>query len=333
MAAKAGANQPFDIVIVAQAGRLAYEALLFAASLKARAPGFGGRLFVAEPQPGPLWPTDPRVPADLRAAIEEQGAMFVPFESRLFGAAYPHGNKIEALSQLPTDGAFLFFDSDTIILNDLAALEVDFIRPTASMRRGDTWPKEALYGPDRATIWKSLYDRFGLDFVSSQDPNHPDGHWERYLYFNAGWFLGPSAKAFGDRFAQMALSIRDDPPEELAAQSLDPWLDQVALPLVIHALGGGRPDAAALRLDDDLACHWRVLPLFYARAPDRAVEILHAVAAPNRIKKHLKGYAPFRRMLYQGKGIEARALFDRADLPRSEAEIRKRLKAKRLWLR
>ena len=35
-------------------------------------------------------------------------------------------------------------------------------------------------------------------------------------------------------------ACRDDAPPELVCQSLDPWLDQVALPLVIHALGGGR---------------------------------------------------------------------------------------------
>ena len=51
-------DQPetFDVVIVAQAGRLTYEAVLFAASLRHFAPDFKGRLIVAEPQPGPLWP-------------------------------------------------------------------------------------------------------------------------------------------------------------------------------------------------------------------------------------------------------------------------------------
>ncbi len=33
------ARQPFNIMIVAQAGRLQYEALLMAASLRANAPG------------------------------------------------------------------------------------------------------------------------------------------------------------------------------------------------------------------------------------------------------------------------------------------------------
>jgi hypothetical protein len=38
-------------------------------------------------------------------------------------------------------------------------------------------------------------------------------------------------------------------------------------------------------------------------------------------------------MVYQGGGREARAMFDRAALPRREQAIRNRLKAAGLWLR
>ena len=54
MSPGANRSEEFDIVIVAQAGRLTYEAVLFAASLRHSAPDFAGRLLVAEPQPGPL---------------------------------------------------------------------------------------------------------------------------------------------------------------------------------------------------------------------------------------------------------------------------------------
>ena len=47
----------------------------------------------------------------------------------------------------------------------------------------------------------------------------------------------------------------------------------------------------------------------------------------------LKEYEPFRRMLFQGKGDAARALFDRADLPVREQSIRSTLKREGLWLR
>ena len=64
------------------------------------------------------------------------------------------------------------------------------------------------------------------------------------MYFNAGWFYGADPKAFGERFLEYALAVRDDRPDALVIQSLDPWLDQVVLPLVIHSFGGGRPAPA-----------------------------------------------------------------------------------------
>jgi hypothetical protein len=82
-----------------------------------------------------------------------------------------------------------------------------------------------------------------------------------------------------------------------------------------------------------VTCHYRTLPLLYARESDHVVEVLQEVAAPNVIKKVLKDYEPFRRMIYQGKGAEARALFDRAALPTREQAIRNTLKREGLWLR
>jgi hypothetical protein len=327
------ARRLFNIMIVGQAGRLQYEALILAASLRAVAPGFAGRLIVAEPQPGPLWPEDPRLPAPFRAALEEFGAEVLPFESRHFGARYPQGNKIEGLAVLPPGAPFLFLDSDTLILSEIGDVPFDFARPSASMRREGTWPVEDLYWPGYGATWRALYDRFGLDFGSSLDLSQPDEYWQRYLYFNAGWFFGADPAAFGARFLDWALSVRDDPPAELVLQPLDPWLDQVVLPLVIHSFGGGRPGPELAGLDGGVTCHYRSFPLLYARESDRVVEVLEEVTAPNRIKKLLKEYPPIRRMVYQGGGREARAMFDRAALPRREQAIRNRLKAAGLWLR
>ncbi|WP_233193041.1 hypothetical protein [Acidimangrovimonas sediminis] len=323
----------FNIVIVAQAGRLQHEALLFAASLRATNPDFSGRLFIAEPQPGPLWPQDPRI-ADpqTREMLIALGATFLPFESRHFGAAYPYGNKIEALSALP-DAPFVFFDTDTLVTGELGRVGFDFDRPSASMRREGTWPEIALYGPGYTATWKSLYDRFGLEFESTLDLGQPDEYWERYLYFNAGWFFHRSPAAFGKRFLETALAIRDDGPEEIVCQPLDPWLDQVALPLVIHGLGGGRPGPELAGLDGDVTCHYRLLPLLYARESDRVVEVLEQVSAPNPIKKLLRGSEAMRKLVYQGKGARVRAMFDRDDLPRREQMIRNAIKREKLWLR
>lgn len=323
----------FNILVVAQAGRLQYEALLFAASLRHCDPGFSGRLIVAEPAPGGAWPGDPRVEDAARTALLDLGAEIVPFAATQFGASYPQGNKIEALAALPPDEPFVFFDSDTVVTGALSALPFDFARPSASMRREGTWPEIELYGPGYTAIWKALYDRFGLDFDSSLDRTQPDEYWERYLYFNAGWFFGADPARFGARFLDIARSIRDDPPPELALQSLDPWLDQIALPLVIHDLGGGRPGPGLSGLDGGVTCHWRVLPLAYARESDRVIEVIETVAAPNRIKRVLKAYEPMQRMIYQGRGQKVRAMFDRDDLPRKEKAIRNKIKRAGYWTR
>ncbi|MGV8984954.1 MAG: hypothetical protein ACOH2H_01550 [Cypionkella sp.] len=327
------ARQVFNILAIGQSGRLAYEAVLLAASLRAQDPEFPGKIFIAEPQPGPRWQGDPRIQEKpVRALLTDLGVTFLPFESKIFGSSYPYGNKIEALAALP-DEPFLFLDTDTLILDSFAKVSFDFKRPAASMRREGTWPKLELYGPGYAAIWKSLYDRFGLDFASSLDPSQPDEYWKRYLYFSAGWFFHQSPRAFGDRFAAYAKEIGDTPPATLVCQEMNPWLDQVVLPLVIHAFGGGRPGPELAGMDGDVTCHYRTLPLLYARESDRVVAVLEEVAAPNTIKKVLKEYEPFRRMVFQRKGHAARALFDRADLPVREQSIRNTLKREGLWLR
>jgi hypothetical protein len=333
MARKKAARQTFNIMIVGQGGRLQFEAMLFMASLRAMSPEFAGNVYIAEPQPGPLWPKDPRMNVEVRTALEEFGAKIVPFESRHFGYAYPYGNKIEGLLALPKGEPFVFFDTDTLITGDLSAVPFDFNRPSASMKREGTWPVEELYWPGYTAIWRSLYDKFGLDFDSSIDQSQPDEYWRRYLYFNAGWFFGACPHAFGERFAEYALAIRENAPPELVIQPLDPWLDQVALPLVIHAFGGGRPGPELDGLDGAVTCHYRVLPLFFARESDLAISVMETVAAPNKVKKWLKNYEPFKRMIYQGRGQKVRALFDRADMPPKEQQIRNQIKAAGFWMR
>ncbi|QJF50718.1 hypothetical protein [Roseobacter ponti] len=324
----------FNIVVVAQSGRLAYEALLFAASLRHSSPGFTGRLLVAEPQPGPLWPGDPRISDDaITGALTDLDAEILPFENRHFGASYPYGNKIEMLRAMPAGEPFVFFDTDTLITGDITRVPFDFDRPTASLRREGTWPDPPLYGPGYTGIWKSLYDKFGLEFESSLDPDYPDEYWRRYLYFNAGFFFFRCPQEFGALFEEYALAIRDHAPEALCAQTLTPWLDQIALPLVIHALGGGRDTLPAGLLDGEISCHYRTFPLLYARENDAVVELLETVAAPNRLKKVLKGFHPIRRNVYQGRGAKVRALFDRDNLPKREAAIRNRIRSQKLWMR
>ncbi|WP_282078712.1 hypothetical protein [Epibacterium ulvae] len=324
----------FNILIVAQAGRLQYEALLFAASLRQYSPKFQGRLIVAVPQMGPLWTEDPSLKDDeVIEALSRLGAEIVPFENKVFGERYKHGNKIEALKVLPPEAPFIFFDSDTLITNEICDVPFDFTRPSASLRREGTWPKPTLYGPGHTKIWQSLYTRFGLDFESSLDPKQPEGYWKRYLYFNAGFFYGSCPRTFGTRFLQYAETLKRDLPRELIGQSLNPWLDQVALPLVIHSLGGGRDTLPAGYLDGHTSCHYRLFPLLYARESDRTVKALEHITAPNWLKRILKRHDPIKRMVYQGKGAKVRALFDQNNLPKRENAIRKRIKAEGYWIR
>lgn len=332
MTAKMPVGQPFNIVAVVQSGRLQFEALLLAASLRRSSPGFAGRLFLAEPQHGGAWPRDPAVtdPA-IRAMLQDLGATFLPFEARHFGQKYPNGNKIEALAHLP-DEPFVFLDTDTLILGDIGAVPFDFARPSASMRREGSWPIPQPYlGYDQ--IWGALYSRFGLDLATSLDLSQPAEYWQRYLYFNAGWFFGHSPRRFGALMLDYALSIRNDPPAELAAQELYPWLDQIALPLVIHTLGGGRPGPELAGMDGDVTCHYRHIPLLYARESDRAVAVLEEVARQQPLRRLLRDHEPVKLMVYQNRGRKARALFDRADLPRREQALRAVLKEAGLWLR
>ncbi len=333
MPKKTSKQQPFNIMIVGQAGRLQYEALLFLASLRANCPDFQGRVIIVEPQPGPKWDNDPRMTADIRDVLLGLGAEIAPFENKHFGQSYPYGNKIEGLAAMPAGEPFVFFDTDTLITGDIESVPFDFSKPAASMKRSGTWPEEELYWPGYTAIWRSLYNKFGLVFETSLDLSQPDEYWERYLYFNAGWFFGSDPKTFGARFLEYALAVRDNRPPELVIQSLDPWLDQIVLPLVIHSFGGGRPDESLNGLDGDVTCHYRVLPLFYARETDHAVKMMEEVAAPNKIKKWLKQYDAFKRMIYQGRGQKVRAMFDRDDMPPREKQIRNKIKSAGFWIR
>jgi hypothetical protein len=320
----------FNILAIAQSGRLEHEAILLAASLRHSDPDFQGTLYFAEPQPGPKWQDDPRMSDRTRKRLTALGAVILPFETRAFGSDYPHGNKIEALAALP-DAPFLFLDTDTLITGPISAIRFDFSKPSASMKRENTWPKVELYGPTLHDTWAALYARFKLDFGSSWDTAHPQDYWQRYLYFNAGWFFHQSPQAFGNRFLAWAKDIRANPLPELICQELYPWLDQITLPLVIHSFGGGRPGPELDPLDGAATCHYRTLPLLYARESDRAVEVLESLA--DALRPDLGQWGQFKRMVIQGEGLKARALFDRANLPRREQMIRNTLKREGLWVR
>ncbi|SLN28903.1 hypothetical protein [Ruegeria meonggei] len=324
----------FNIVIIGQNNRLQYEALLFAASLRHSCPDFAGRLFVAMPQPGPLWQQDPSIrDEDVLKALGQLDAETLPFDNQVFGGSYPYGNKIESLMALPEGEPFVFFDSDTLITGDLNSVPFDFDRPGASLKVEGSWPKPTLYGPGLDGIWSALYRHFDLDFDNALDTSQPVDYWRRYLYFNAGYFYYSCPRKFGERFLHYARTIRDGDIPELVGQNLNPWLDQAALPLVIHSFGGGRDSLPVGLLDGSVSCHYRLFPLLYARESDHVIDVLETVVAPNRVKKVLKGYDPIKKLVLQRKGHKIRDLFDRDSLPQREQVIRKTIKSKGLWMR
>jgi hypothetical protein len=78
-------NQPFNIMIVGQSGRLQYESMLFVASLRKNSPHFRCHMIVVEPQAGPKWAKDPTMSADVKNALLELGAEIAQFETVHFG--------------------------------------------------------------------------------------------------------------------------------------------------------------------------------------------------------------------------------------------------------
>ena len=71
----------------------------------------------------------------------------------------------------------------------------------------------------------------------------------------------------------------------------------------------------------------------YAVAPDDVIETVEKVLSPNKIKKVVKAYEPFRRLVFQGKGEKVRDMFDCENLPRKEMAIRQRIKKQNMWFR
>lgn len=318
-----------NILIVAQDGRLQYEALLFAASLRHFPENRDLRLVVAEPQPGPSWPGDPRIsrPA-IRRELRALGADIRPLHNSIFGAHYPQGNKLEALALLPANEPFAFFDTDTLITGPIA--DVVAGPPSASQLVEPTWPREPLYGPSLSEIWGALYDRFGLGMATTLDTRFGADDWRRYLYFNAGWFTGECPQAMGARLLQFAQEIERDPPPELATQMLYPWLDQIVLPLAVAALGGGRRDTG---LDGAKTLHYRALPEIYAYGPDHAVAVLEQVTRAPHLWDIFNQYVSFRRMIFKENGPALRQIMAKAPVPFTYWARKKQIMDAGHWVR
>lgn len=321
-------------MLVGQNGRLEFEVILFLASLRANSPKFAGQVFIAEPRFNQAWTNNPMIRSQhTRNLIAELGAEFIAFDNKVFGESYPYGNKIECLTVLPNDKPFLFFDSDTLILDELCDVPFDFSRPTASLRCTATWPQPLGPGHHYADIWKDCYDICGVDYPSSLDEQFSAQDWRRYLYFNASFFFYENPNKFGARFLEFAQRIKTSTRPRITRQSLDPWLDQVVLPMVIHSFGGGKHTLARGWLDAKTSCHYRRIPLLYAREDDRVIAKLEQLADQSNIRARLSQHPAFQRMIYQKQGRRLRGMIDRSHQPISEVALRHKLKALGYWIR
>ena len=102
---------------------------------------------------------------------------------------------------------------------------------------------------------------------------------------------------------------------------------------MISAHGGGRPGPELAGLDGAISCHYRSLPLLYARESDAVVALLEAIALEKENRRLLRDWPQAKQMIYLNRGAKARALFDRDDLPKREKPVRNALKRAGLWLR
>ena len=63
----------FTLMAIGQKGRLQYEAILLAGSLRLTNPALSANLVICEPQPGPLWKQDPRMDEAARDVLQSLG--------------------------------------------------------------------------------------------------------------------------------------------------------------------------------------------------------------------------------------------------------------------
>lgn len=270
---------PLNTCIVAQSGTLAYQALVFAASLRRHSGPDTVRLFVCVPEYTDNWTSDPAIEdAEILAAFDALDCDVVRFVNKRFGSEYPISNKIYALEALPPGEPFVFFDTDVIVTGDLSEIPFDFARPSAD-RPGQHWPKGGRHGP--AEIWAALYGKFGIPTEGWFRAGHADTDPRRYPYFNAGCFYYRCPAEFGAVFQEIMHALADDRPAELAEQAIYPWLDQIVLPLVLARLGGDPDGFPRAFVNRTHSFHYHAIPnLFMDRHKARLAAFRDVMADP-----------------------------------------------------
>jgi hypothetical protein len=217
---KPSSGSPITFVFVAHGGELEVKAAILACSLR-KAFGNAISIIVAHPASDHPWE---RVSDASRRLFQSLSIPLLPIENP-FGSRYPIGNKFAALALGPESGHTLFLDSDMICLN---AFDLDSLRAVdAALKPADM----ALVCRD-AEYWQRLYAHAGLDLADARVVTTCT---EEVMpaYFNAGFIFVRNARCFASRWLAIAQSIDGD---ETVSHKM-PWLDQLALPVALQAIG------------------------------------------------------------------------------------------------
>jgi hypothetical protein len=282
----AGSELKTNIALVAQSGRIAYQALLSAASIRTYHPAGDVRIFVCVPNNSGSWNTNPSISEDreLLDAFERYGCEVVYFDNRHFGSSYPHSNKFYSILSLPPDEPFIFLDSDTMFVGRAEPEYFNFGVPGLS-RAMPNWPKPQNSQYTIAQIWESLYGYYGLDPTNYFDRDlGPEAH-QCYPYYQGNVMYYERAGIFGEYMLDMALRLWREQPKELEGQRLKPWLDQVVLPLVLARLGIPRREQSDLFRD--IIVHYQY-PVFLIVRNNRAINKFSELAADSYLVNVLR---------------------------------------------
>jgi hypothetical protein len=259
-----------NVVIVAQRGRLALQALLFAETYVRSGSAARNPLFVAVPEPGNLWEDDPTPEPAVMARLTALGARIVTFRNEHFGSRSPYTNKVYALFAIPQGEPFMFLDSDQLIFRNLTDIPLDFSHPSARLAAA-AWPPNRSSFP-KEKVWRAVYRLAGGDA-----PANGAGR-----YFNAGCYYHEDPHVFGQLMLDCCLALSSTQSPPIAEQPMLPApLDQVALSAVIARIGEGQPCPETLNsihlTDTTASWHYHRFARFWLPGYERARDLLEEI--------------------------------------------------------
>ena len=210
----------YCFVFVCQQGELELKSLLLAVSLKHYL-RCDFELVAALPSPDAVWG---RPSAATLSLLAELGVRLVAIENPI-GVDYPIGNKLACLNIETSADKIVFLDSDILCLQEFRH-EERFDKPF-NAKPADF----ATFTADSAQ-WRRCYAAMGLSLPSERITATVSGQLMP-PYFNAGVITVLRTAGLGEAWIEAARTI--DADEGVANKR--PWLDQIALPVALAALG------------------------------------------------------------------------------------------------